>query len=157
MSETQSGNVVPATLFTTVPIDLFRMGNAGGPRLDRVRLGKDVGFKDVVLPSGVTKRMVSPDGGVSTFDAKNPTLTGVWWKIPAGVRLPETIRVTKDHGAWNQAAGCRITHYSFRPSRVMTIEEYAEGLRDVATSAVQEPKPISAPADGASRAKGDRL
>ena len=147
MSDSAGGNVVGQTLFTTVPVDLFRMGNASGPRLDKVRLGKDVGSTEEILPSGKTVTMVGPDGGMSTFDAKNPTLTGVWWRIPAGVKLPDTIRVTKDHGVWNAAARLRITHYSFRPARKMTLAEYVEGLREIAAQAVREPTAIAA-ADG---------
>ena len=39
----------PSELFTNVPVDLFRMGNASGPRLDNVR-PQDVDFVDETLP-----------------------------------------------------------------------------------------------------------
>jgi hypothetical protein len=141
------GNAVVQDLFTQVPVDLFRMGNASGPKLteENIRLEHmveegaswDVRLVDVALPSGETVQMVPVEGGMSTFDGKNPRLKGQWWKIPAGTRLPDTIQVGKDET--DRRSG--ITHYSLRPTR-MTLLVYAEGLKELAKSAQKEPKMI---------------
>ena len=62
----------PGEMFTNVPVDLFRMGNASGPRLVNVR-PQDVDIVDEKLPSGQVIRMVHPRGGISTFDGINRT------------------------------------------------------------------------------------
>ena len=118
-------------LFTTVPVDLFRSGNSSSPRLDNIR-AQDVPIEDMRFSTGEVKRMVRPDGGISTFDGYVAKPGVKWWKIPKGTKLPETIRVVKDH--YNKAM--RATHYSLRPARLMTLLEFSEGLRELAKSAV---------------------
>ncbi len=54
------------------PPDLYRMGNKSSPRVDNVRLDRDV-FPDennTICPGG---------GGISTFD--QPSRPGNWWKL----------------------------------------------------------------------------
>lgn len=123
--------VIPGELFTTVPVDLFRMGNASGPRLDNVR-PRDVVFEEVTLGDGSVVKMVKPEGGISTFDAINPRMPGKWWRIPSGTQLPDTIRVVRDQ----TVSGTTITHYSLRPARYMTLLEFVTGLQSLATKAV---------------------
>ena len=78
--------------------------------------------------------MVEPVGGLSTFDAINPRLRGTkWYRIPKGTPMPDTIRVVKDHT--DPRSG--ITHYFLRPARLMTLLEYAEGLKELSKSAVE--------------------
>lgn len=122
----------PHVLFTTVPVDLFRMGNASGPRLDSLR-SRDLDIAEDKLPNGEVKRMVHPRGGLSTFGAINPGLKGgKWWRIPAGTVLPDTIRVVRDQTDQRT----RITHYSLRPARYMTLLEFADGLKLLAQKAI---------------------
>lgn len=100
----------------------------------------DVQLVEVRFSSGETMEMVPVEGGMSTFDGRNPRLKGQWWKIPAGTRLPDTIQVCKDET--DRRSG--ITHYSLRPTRLMTLLVYAEGLRELAKSAEKEAKIIVA-------------
>jgi hypothetical protein len=120
----------PAELFTNVPVDLFRMGNASGPRLENVR-PQDVDFEDLTLPNGQVMRMVHPRGGISTFDGINPKRPGKWWRIPSGTVLPDAIRVVRD--LRDPLAG--LTHYSLRPTRYMTLLEFVAGLQILAVKA----------------------
>ena len=121
----------PEDMFTNVPVDLFRMGNASGPRLDKVR-PQDVDFVDEKLANGQVVRMVHPRGGISTFDGVNPRLPGKWWRIPAGTMLPDTIRVIRDQ----RDPRTQITHYSLRPARYMTLLEFVGGLQVLAMKAM---------------------
>ena len=133
-------------LFTNVPVDLFRMGNASGPRLDNVR-DTDVPFEEIRVGDGHIVRMVKPDGGISTFDAINPRLPGKWWRIPAGTMLPDTIRVVRDQ----RDPRTRITHYSLRPTRYMTLLQFVSGLQELATKA----QPMFTVHGGSGEAKSD--
>lgn len=126
---------VVGDLFTSAPLDLFRLGNASGPKLalENIR-PRDVNIKPVKFDGGDTVNMVEPVGGLSTFDAINPRLKGTkWWRIPKGTVMPDTIRVVKDR----TDPGTGITHYSLRPARLMTLLEYAEGLKELRKSAVE--------------------
>lgn len=124
-----AGGVV-IDLFTTVPVNLFRSGNASGPRLDNLR-DKDV-TTTVVRVGDQDIEMVEPAGGISTFDNYDQTRGGKWWKIPAGTALPDSIRVKKDH--FNRHMGA--THYSIQPARLMSKHEFVDGLRRVAEHAI---------------------
>jgi hypothetical protein len=117
--------------FTNVPVDLFRMGNASGPRLDNVR-PTDVDIVDQLLPNGQTIRMVHPRGGISTFDRVVPKRLGKWWRIPADTVLPDTIRVVQDQ----RDPFTLITHYSPRPARYMTLLQFVSGLQMLAQKAM---------------------
>ncbi len=121
----------PDEMFTNVPVDLFRMGNASGPRLDNVR-PQDVDIVDEKLPSGQVIRMVHPRGGISTFNGINRRLPGKWWRIPAGTTLPDTIRVVRDQ----RDPLTQLTHYSLRPTHYMTLLEFVGGLQILAMKAV---------------------
>jgi hypothetical protein len=121
----------PGELFTMVPVDLFRMGNASGPRLDNVR-SQDVDFAEEKLPNGQVIRMVHPRGGISTFDGINRKRPGKWWRIPANTVLPDTIRVVRDQ----RDPFTQLTHYSLRPARYMTLLEFVSGLQILALKAV---------------------
>jgi Tse2 ADP-ribosyltransferase toxins len=121
----------PSELFTNVPVDLFRMGNASGPRLDNVR-PQDVDIVEANLPNGQVVRMVHPRGGISTFDGVNQRLPGKWWRIPAGTILPDTIRIVRDQ----RDPRTQLTHYSIRPTRYMTLVEFVSGLQTLAMKAV---------------------
>ena len=126
----QAEKGVGVVLYTTVPVNLFRMGNASGPRLDNIR-DWDVPIELVGTGSTAVK-MVKADGGISTFDGiAKDMVDGKWWCIPATVVLPDTINVVKDK--MNPKTG--ITHYSIRPARYMTLLEFADGLRMLAAKA----------------------
>lgn len=117
-------------MFTTVPVDLFRAGNASGPRLDNIR-EQDINIQ-ILKVGGQDLRMVSAEGGISTFGGYVQKPGVKWWKIPAGTKLPKSIRVVKDH--YNTAM--QAYHYSLQPARLMTLLEFAEGLKELALFAV---------------------
>jgi Tse2 ADP-ribosyltransferase toxins len=121
----------PDEMFTNVPVDLFRIGNASGPRLDNVR-PQDVDIVDEKLPSGQVIRMVHPRGGISTFNGINRRLPGKWWRIPAGTTLPDTIRVVRDQ----RDPLTQLTHHSLRPTHYMTLLKFVGGLQILAMKAV---------------------
>ena len=88
--------------------DLYRRGNAAGPRLAQVRIGKDVvGYQK----SGVDW-VVAGSGGVSTFSVQGPGKN--WWVLPAGYDYPVEISVVNDHG----------NHYSWEPNVDLTLADY---------------------------------
>jgi hypothetical protein len=88
--------------------DLYRRGNASSPRLDHVRVGKDIlAFeRDGVL------WVTAGTGGVSTF--AHPGVGLHWWRIPRGYTYPERLRVVNDHGdhyLWEPRADMPLTAY----------------------------------------------
>jgi hypothetical protein len=130
LGSSSADNVTP-NLFTLVPVDLFRTGNGGSPKLDHVRLDKDIETAKVTI-AGETIVVVKPKtGGISTFDSST-YMVGKVWKIPAGTKLPPTIIVVKDH--YNKQM--KATHYSISPAYEMPLATYVLGLRELATSAV---------------------
>jgi hypothetical protein len=98
--------------------------------MDNIR-EKDVPIKDVLVGTE-TIRMVESVGGISTFSNYVQKAGVKSWKIPLGTKLPESIRVVKD--SYNREM--RGFHYSLRPARMMTLAQYAEGLRELALSAI---------------------
>lgn len=125
-----AGDSLSIGLYTIVPLDLFRMGNASGPRLDNIR-PEDVPIEVVGSGAAATK-MVRPEGGISTFDGIDRSkLDRKWWCIPGKTPLPETLRITRDH--YNPRNG--LTHYSLRPARYMTLLEFADGLKVISAKA----------------------
>ena len=126
-------------LFTLVPCDLFRSGNATSARLENVR-PDDVATVDEKNPDGSVTRYVLPGGGISTFNrdwrdtlGKERAEATKMWKIPAGTALPARIRITKDK--WNSRF--RATHYSIAPAYKMKLSEFIEALTELGKSAVK--------------------
>ena len=95
--------------------DLYRMGSAASPRMDHVRLGKDISpfEKDGAL--WVTAR----SGGVSTFSMQG--FGRNWWRLPQGYAYPDTLYVVNDHG----------NHYSWEPRVEMPVADYVALLAAV--------------------------
>jgi hypothetical protein len=122
--------------FSRMPVDLFRLGNAQGPRLDNVR-SRDVEFVEETMPNGVARVMVKPLGGISTFDRINPRLRGSnWWRLPAGTVIPPALLVTFDR----RDPQTGIAHYLIRPISYMSLAEFLDALRALARAA----KPVIA-------------
>lgn len=72
--------------------DLYRRGNASGPRLAHVRIGKDI----VTYQSAGTDWVSATSGGVSTFSVQGPGKN--WWLLPAGSDYPDDLLAVNDHG-----------------------------------------------------------
>ena len=80
------------------PVDLFRRGNAGSPRMDNVRLDKDIAVYEedntIWVRETVGEEMKS--GGISTFSQKG--IGKNWWKIDAGTEIPQDLELVNDRG-----------------------------------------------------------
>lgn len=88
-------DAVPGTLTTT--LDLYRIGDAGGPRLDAVRPGIDVSVKPV---NGVVWVDGTPNGGGSVRSSiySLRRASSRWWRLPAGSPYSSQLVVRNDHG-----------------------------------------------------------
>ncbi|MGO8916520.1 MAG: hypothetical protein ACLQJR_11500 [Stellaceae bacterium] len=101
----------------TTAVDLFRAGNAGSARLDRVR-SSDL----TIYKIGVVDWVKSGTGGMSTWDAIDPTLNGPWWRLPAGTDYNDIALVlVNDQG----------NHWSWEPRFDMELAAYQNALAAV--------------------------
>jgi len=109
--------------FYVVPEDVFRLGNADGPRLDHVR-SRDV---DTTTIDGV--QMVIANGkGISLFDREGIRLapfTGWVWKVAAATSLPPGLKLVQD----------KPHHYCIAPASNMPVTRYKSLLEQLALSA----------------------
>jgi len=96
-------------------VDLFRRGNANGPRLTHVRPGKDV----VTYHKNGVDWVAARSGGVSTFSVQG--LGRNWWHLSAGFDYPVEITVVNDHG----------NHHSWEPLNDMTLADFIALLASV--------------------------
>lgn len=103
--------------------DLFRVGNANGPRLEHVR-DRDI---TIVFREGLP--VVLPEtGGISLFNKIHPSLRGIWWKCSAWTAYPEGLDIVCDR----ERQGLR--HYIIQPAYVMELSEFQALLREFARS-----------------------
>ena len=95
--------------------DLYRRGSASSPRMDHVRVGKDITSfeRDGVL------WVAARSGGVSTFSSQG--VGTHWWRLPRGYTYPDTLVAVNDHG----------NHYNWEPSADMPFAEYVTLLAAV--------------------------
>jgi Domain of unknown function (DUF4157) len=91
--------------------DLFRDGNASGPRIDNVRVPKDIEVDSDGYVDGPGK------GGPSSFAI--PKSEKNWWKYPSSKPDPSGIVVRNDHNK----------HWAWEPARRMKLDEYKSRLR----------------------------
>jgi len=92
--------------------DLFRRGNASGPRMTHVRVGVDV---TVYVANGVNW-VLAGSGGISTFSEQGPGTN--WWLLPAGFDYADELVVVNDHG----------NHFSWEPKADMTLADFVRRL-----------------------------
>src|SRR6266566_2022563 len=88
--------------------DLFRRGNASGPRMANVRIGRDI----VVFQINGFDWVAARSGGVSTFSAQGFGTN--WWLLPAGFDYPDELLVVNDHG----------NHYNWEPNVDLTLADF---------------------------------
>lgn len=94
------------------PVDLYRMGNANSPRLDRVRP------QDVSIYEENGQSWVMPNsGGISTFSVQGKGKN--WWKLDRGTEIPFELTLINDHD----------NHWAWEPSSIMPLEQYETALR----------------------------
>jgi hypothetical protein len=95
-------------------IDLFRVGNAGGARLDYVRPSDLTIYKIM----GVSWAK-SGTGGLSTWEVIDPTLSGPWWCLAAGTDYKDTpLLVVND----------QPNHWSWEPRFDMELADFQAAL-----------------------------
>jgi hypothetical protein len=101
------------------PITLYRQGNATSPRMDNVRINKDVAtFEEsgVIWVLATLSDTRSP-GGISTF--ANLARGKNWWKLDESTDIPSQLKLINDHE----------NHWLCQPSQIMTIDTYQDALR----------------------------
>jgi hypothetical protein len=105
-------------------IDLYRSGNAGSARLDRVRVQPGNSDVDLFLdPATGEMWVLAANGeGVSTWDAVDPTWRGKPWRLPMGSVYPDSLRV------WSNGVP---GHWAWAPARTMLLSEYVAALATV--------------------------
>ena len=90
----------------TTALDLYRVGNASSARLNQPRHNVDV----TVFSRAGVEWVSAGSSGVSTFDSKDPTVTGIWWRLPAGSDYDDSLLYV-----WNDMAN----HWSWEPAKDM--------------------------------------
>jgi|SRR6185437_6386499 hypothetical protein len=101
-------------------LDLFRSGNAGSAQLSRVRLNvPDPDIETFLVDTETWVRARS--GGVSTYDAPQPSWRGPAWRLPAKTTIPAGIEIRSD------APG----HWMWEAARDMPLDEYVAALEQI--------------------------
>jgi hypothetical protein len=103
------------------PIPLYRQGNTISPRMDNVRINKDVAtFEEsgVIWVLATLADTQSP-GGISTFS--NIGRGNNWWKIEENIDIPPELKLINDHD----------NHWLWQPGQIMTIDTYRDALKIV--------------------------
>lgn len=107
----------------STPIDLFRNGNASGPRMDRVKtnLTHPPGSYDidVTVDSQGIQWVGANTGGISTADKVINTWKKVW-KLDAGTTIPNELNVWNDDPSQG--------HWTWDPSYRMLLSDYVKAL-----------------------------
>jgi hypothetical protein len=103
------------------PITLYRQGNANSPRMDNVRLDKDITtFEDEgVIWVMTTLQDGTSAGGISTF--ATPGRGKNWWRLEPHTEIPVKLKLVND----------RENHWLWQPYEVIPLEDYKAALRQV--------------------------
>ena len=114
-----------------LPEELYRVGSTSSPKLDRIRIPRDVSFNQTYQSDGLT--WIRPGKhGVSLFTLKgikekmaffDPADTV--WQLPKVVNLPITLGITSDHGE----------HYLIYPLQNMPLDEFKGEVAKIARQA----------------------
>jgi hypothetical protein len=107
----------------TTSLDFFRAGNASSAKLDQVR-PIDV---TIYTSSGI-EWVKGRSGGISTYASVDPTLSGRWWRLPAGSSYDDAVLyVWSDHA----------DHWSWEPDYDMPLASYRAALTAVSVRFVK--------------------
>lgn len=96
-------------------LDLFRVGNANSARLDQPRVGLDI----TVFGQGGVDWVRGRSGGISTFDARDNTISGRWWVLRSGTDYNDNLLYV-----WNDFGN----HWSWEPAIDMPLTSYISAL-----------------------------
>jgi hypothetical protein len=108
------------------PTELHAFGNASGPRPPRPQ-DMEVGPDGMLVPQSGP----STTGASTMGDPNEASLTGPYYRIPAGTELPEGFGVVADGEDVLPGSGNPRTHHTIFPTRPMTPEEFAEGFQSL--------------------------
>ena len=100
------------------PVDLFRSGNSGGPRLTPVR---PVDVDTYVIVETETTWVRANGRGVSTWDTVDPAWRGKPWRLPAGSPYPDELLL------WNDMPG----HWVWAALQDITLSRYLGALEEL--------------------------
>jgi hypothetical protein len=103
------------------PVELYRSGNSGSPKLDNVRIVGAVRDVDTFADAANTVWVLANGKGVSSSDAIDPTWTGKPWRLPLGSPFPDELLL------WEDSPG----HYVWEPAMNMPLANYASFLASV--------------------------
>lgn len=107
-------------ILNTIPEDLNAFGNSTQPR--NARAVQDFGVESGNDIIGNSQTEVK---GASTFANVNKApLTGKYYTLPAGTRLPDGLGVVADGIEVNPSSGHTETHYTICPTKPMTVDEF---------------------------------
>lgn len=120
------------------PVNLWRLGISSSPRLHHPRVPPRPSGAPIDIrtydKNGDTWVKAST-GGISTFDGRNPRLSGThWWLIPQNTVLPAGLKITKNHR--DRITG--LTHYRIEPIIDMPLIQFIDLLKDLAQSAKKD-------------------
>ncbi len=106
------------------PVDLYRRGNANSPRMDNVRLNKDIAIYEQDGKTWVKETVAEglEPGGISTFSVQGRGKN--WWRIDAGVDIPQDLELINDRG----------NHWLWKPSLTMPLARYKKALQIISQS-----------------------
>ena len=102
-------------------VDLYRKGNASSPRMDNVRINKDLATYERNDEIWVRETLAGGEapGGISTFSTQGRGKN--WWKLDANTVIPPELELINDRG----------NHWLWKPRKTMPIEEYKAALRQI--------------------------
>ena len=125
------------TYIDLTPIELWRLGDRGTSRLNKMRLPPRPPGAKIDIRTFTTKEgelwVKAGTGGVSIFDGKNPKLRGThWWRIPANSPIPSELKITKDSRK-DKITG--LTHYRIEPIFDMPLNMFIDLLTKFAKNA----------------------
>jgi len=115
---------------TKTPVALYRQGNASSPRMDNIRIPKDITVYEQqgelwVMPILEELRFPAEESqleGISTFET--PGSGKNWWKLDPDTDIPPELELVNDR---------RPGHWLFQPSRPMPLVQYKEALHLIGT------------------------
>lgn len=102
------------------PVALYRRGNSQSPRMDNVRLDKDIAAyeQNGIIWVRETIGNLKP-GGISTFSVQGRGKN--WWKIDADIEIHPDLELINDRG----------NHWLWKSSQTMPLARYIEALQTV--------------------------
>lgn len=91
---------------------LYRRGNASSPRMDHIRVEKDI----LSYHHQGETWVKAGSGGISTFSKQGWGKN--WWELESAYEYSDNLLVINDHG----------THYSWEPKEDMPLSTYKNEL-----------------------------